>query len=159
MTPTHLLVETARMLTPGRALDLACGSGRNAIWLAEHGWQVTAVDSRGRVLARSPALPDLARVRVLDPGRAENLKRELGAAAGSRLAAAGLYLREGMLDDAEREAASLQTENAGSPPAARLIGAVRALRPNAAIVSKRKTVWPVTTRTALIGATPCPVFS
>ncbi len=44
MTPTHLLVETARMLTPGRALDLACGSGRNAIWLAEHGWQVTAVD-------------------------------------------------------------------------------------------------------------------
>ncbi|MGH9524392.1 MAG: methyltransferase domain-containing protein [Terriglobales bacterium] len=44
MTPTPLLVETAAKLTPGRALDLACGSGRNAIWLAEHGWQVTAVD-------------------------------------------------------------------------------------------------------------------
>jgi tellurite methyltransferase len=44
MTPTPLLVETARKLTPGRALDLACGSGRNAIWLAEHGWKVTAVD-------------------------------------------------------------------------------------------------------------------
>jgi SAM-dependent methyltransferase len=28
----------------GRALDLACGSGRNALWLAERGWSVTAVD-------------------------------------------------------------------------------------------------------------------
>ncbi len=28
----------------GRALDLACGEGRNAIWLAERGWQVTGVD-------------------------------------------------------------------------------------------------------------------
>jgi len=44
MEPTPLLVETARNLKPGRALDLACGSGRNAVWLAQHGWQVTAVD-------------------------------------------------------------------------------------------------------------------
>jgi SAM-dependent methyltransferase len=44
MEPTPLLVETARNLKPGRALDLACGSGRNAIWLAGHGWKVTAVD-------------------------------------------------------------------------------------------------------------------
>jgi SAM-dependent methyltransferase len=46
--PTPLLVETAAALAPGkapfRALDLACGAGRNAIWLAEHGWEVTAVD-------------------------------------------------------------------------------------------------------------------
>lgn len=42
--PTPLLVETAQTLKPGRALDLACGTGRNAVWLAEHGWQVTAVD-------------------------------------------------------------------------------------------------------------------
>lgn len=31
-------------LAPGRAIDLACGEGRNAVWLAEQGWQVTAVD-------------------------------------------------------------------------------------------------------------------
>ena len=31
-------------LPPGRALDLACGSGRHAIWLRDRGWQVTAVD-------------------------------------------------------------------------------------------------------------------
>jgi tellurite methyltransferase len=37
-------METAAAVAPGRALDLACGAGRNAIWLAEHGWDVTAVD-------------------------------------------------------------------------------------------------------------------
>lgn len=42
--PHPLLVEAANSLPPGRALDLACGSGRNALWLAQHGWGVTAVD-------------------------------------------------------------------------------------------------------------------
>lgn len=31
-------------LPPGRALDLAAGEGRNALWLADRGWQVTAID-------------------------------------------------------------------------------------------------------------------
>lgn len=31
-------------LTPGMALDVACGEGRNGIWLAEQGWRVTAID-------------------------------------------------------------------------------------------------------------------
>jgi len=42
--PTILLVETAQKLTPGTAIDLACGAGRNALYLAEQGWAVTAVD-------------------------------------------------------------------------------------------------------------------
>jgi SAM-dependent methyltransferase len=42
--PSPLLVETAARLPPGRALDLASGPGRNALWLAERGWDVTAVD-------------------------------------------------------------------------------------------------------------------
>ena len=42
--PAALLVDTAQRLRAGKALDLACGTGRNAIWLAEHGWSVTAVD-------------------------------------------------------------------------------------------------------------------
>jgi SAM-dependent methyltransferase len=42
--PNRFLVSEAAGLEPGRALDLACGEGRNAIWLAERGWQVTAVD-------------------------------------------------------------------------------------------------------------------
>lgn len=42
--PNPLLVEAARDLRPGRALDLACGTGRNALWLAQRGWSVTAAD-------------------------------------------------------------------------------------------------------------------
>jgi SAM-dependent methyltransferase len=44
-TPSGLLVQVAEMLPPGRALDLASGAGRNALYLAELGWQVVAVDS------------------------------------------------------------------------------------------------------------------
>ena len=43
--PTPLLRNAIRNLTPTRALDLACGTGRHAIFLARHGWNVTAVDS------------------------------------------------------------------------------------------------------------------
>ena len=42
--PTQLVIETAQRLHPGTALDLACGTGRNALWLAKQGWRVTAVD-------------------------------------------------------------------------------------------------------------------
>jgi SAM-dependent methyltransferase len=43
--PSPLLIKAINDLKPGRALDIACGVGRHAIYLAEHGWQVTAVDS------------------------------------------------------------------------------------------------------------------
>ncbi len=36
--------EIAGPMAPGRALDVAAGEGRNAVWLAERGWQVTAAD-------------------------------------------------------------------------------------------------------------------
>jgi SAM-dependent methyltransferase len=42
--PNRFLVRETEGLAPGRALDLACGEGRNALWLAARGWQVTAVD-------------------------------------------------------------------------------------------------------------------
>ena len=42
--PNRFLVAEAEGLEPGRALDLACGEGRNAIWLAEQGWRATGVD-------------------------------------------------------------------------------------------------------------------
>ncbi len=42
--PTELVVRTAQNLLPGKALDLACGTGRNALWLAREGWDVTAMD-------------------------------------------------------------------------------------------------------------------
>ncbi|MCC6223205.1 MAG: class I SAM-dependent methyltransferase [Thermoleophilia bacterium] len=42
--PNRFLVEVGSARSPGRALDLACGVGRNAVWLAERGWRVTAID-------------------------------------------------------------------------------------------------------------------
>ena len=38
------LIEAASSMSPGKALDLGCGQGENAIWLAERGWVVNAVD-------------------------------------------------------------------------------------------------------------------
>lgn len=44
-TPPNRWVEQhVTDLPPGRALDLACGEGRNALWLARRGWRVIAVD-------------------------------------------------------------------------------------------------------------------
>src|SRR5207247_5889259 len=42
--PSPLVIEATAALAPGRALDLACGAGRNAIYLADRGWRVVAVD-------------------------------------------------------------------------------------------------------------------
>jgi SAM-dependent methyltransferase len=42
--PNRFLVGEVGGLQTGRALDLGCGEGRNAVWLAERGWHVTAVD-------------------------------------------------------------------------------------------------------------------
>lgn len=38
------LVDAVEGLPPARALDMGCGTGGNAMWLAARGWQVTAVD-------------------------------------------------------------------------------------------------------------------
>lgn len=48
--PTKLVVKATQNVSPGKTLDLACGTGRNAIWLAQQGWAVTAVDGAGAAL-------------------------------------------------------------------------------------------------------------
>ena len=62
--PDPLLVREASTLRPGRALDLACGDGRNAVWLARRGWRVVAVDFSPVALERASSLAERAGVSV-----------------------------------------------------------------------------------------------
>jgi len=64
--PNPQLVREARGLRPGKALELGCGEGADAIWLAQQGWSVTAVDVSSVALARarSHELAELARESV-----------------------------------------------------------------------------------------------
>ncbi|MDD9207838.1 sucrase ferredoxin [Georgenia sp. 10Sc9-8] len=53
--PHPEVVAAVGPLDPGAAVDLACGTGRNAVWLARQGWVVTGVDSSRVALARAEA--------------------------------------------------------------------------------------------------------
>jgi SAM-dependent methyltransferase len=54
--PNRFLVEEVATIEPGRALDVACGEGRNAVWLASKGWRVTGVDFSRAGLAKAERL-------------------------------------------------------------------------------------------------------
>ena len=62
--PPPEVVALAAQLLPGRALDLGCGYGRAAIYLAELGWQVDGVDFVGQAIQEAKVRA--ARVGVLD---------------------------------------------------------------------------------------------
>lgn len=72
--PNPLLVRAAEAMEPGRALDVACGAGRHALFLARRGWRVTAVDASTagveitRERARALKLDVDARVADLERG-------------------------------------------------------------------------------------------
>jgi SAM-dependent methyltransferase len=55
--PDPVLQEIVKELTPGKVLDVGCGTGRNLIWLAKHGWQSTGIDFSeiGLEIARAKA--------------------------------------------------------------------------------------------------------
>lgn len=61
--PNVRLTETVTGLPPGDVLDLGCGEGGDALWLARQGWQVTAVDVSAVAVER---LTGLARAHGLD---------------------------------------------------------------------------------------------
>ena len=67
--PNGRLVAEVADLTPGRALDVGCGEGADAIWLAQHGWTVIAID-----------VSDVAVGRARRGRRADRRRRRLGGA-------------------------------------------------------------------------------
>ncbi|MFJ2768355.1 class I SAM-dependent methyltransferase [Streptomyces sp. NPDC087300] len=62
ITPPELvaLIEAPDAPAPGRVLELGCGTGTNAVYLARHGWQVTAVDLVERAVRRAREKADAA---------------------------------------------------------------------------------------------------
>jgi SAM-dependent methyltransferase len=58
--PNGRLQAEVAGLTPGRALDVGCGEGADAIWLAHHGWTVTAIDISDVAVSRARAAAELA---------------------------------------------------------------------------------------------------
>ena len=59
-----VLVSVVEGLPPGRALDLGCGEGGDAVWLASRGWDVTAVDISATAVGRTAAAAAAAGVPV-----------------------------------------------------------------------------------------------
>jgi tellurite methyltransferase len=100
--PTPLLEETASALPTGKALDLACGAGRNALWLAEHGWQVTAVDGAPAAIEILQSL-SAERTLKIDAIVADLEKREFKIEPSRwDLIAMCYYLQRNLFDTAKR---------------------------------------------------------
>jgi SAM-dependent methyltransferase len=60
--PNRFVAAELSGLAPGKALDVACGEGRNAIWLASQGWEAIGVDFSSKGLERAASLAQLAGV-------------------------------------------------------------------------------------------------
>lgn len=100
--PVPLVAETAKHLPPGRALDLACGTGRNALWLAQQGWKVTAVDGAQtaiQILRRRATLGGL----VVDARVADLERREFEIEPSAwDLICISYYLQRDLFESAKR---------------------------------------------------------
>lgn len=56
--PNQFVAELVGALPPGTAIDVAAGEGRNAIWMVDQGWKVTAADYSAVAIERARALAD-----------------------------------------------------------------------------------------------------
>ncbi|MEW2400808.1 class I SAM-dependent methyltransferase [Streptomyces sp. NPDC046862] len=73
--PNPYVARETSGLTPGTALDAGCGAGAEAIWLASHGWHVTAADISPEALARAAERAAATRT----PERLQWMEADLGA--------------------------------------------------------------------------------
>ena len=84
--PNAALVAEVDALTPARVLDLGCGEGADSVWLAQQGWQVTALDISSKAVERTLAAAAGAGVSV-DGVAAPFLEAQLDAASYSLVSA------------------------------------------------------------------------
>ena len=101
--PNRFAVAELQDLAPGRALDVAAGEGRNAVWLAGRGWQVTAVDFSAAGLDKGRRLAQ-ARGVAVDWVHADVRDYQPEAASFQLVLVAYLQLREAELDGVLRRA-------------------------------------------------------
>ena len=66
MEADPLVTQSATLVTAGRALDVACGTGRNALYLARNGWDVIAVDINAESIVMLRERSNDVDARVLD---------------------------------------------------------------------------------------------
>ncbi|MBO0840957.1 MAG: class I SAM-dependent methyltransferase [Sciscionella sp.] len=113
------LVEGPDALPPGRALDIGCGPGAKAVYLAERGWQVTGVDQVDRALA-------VARRRATDAGVTLDLHQADVARLGDLGLSPGFSLLYDIgcfhhLEDGKRAAVARALAGLAAPSATLLI--------------------------------------
>jgi SAM-dependent methyltransferase len=91
VTPPELraVVEGPDALPPGRALDIGCGTGTNAIYLAQHGWNVWGVDFAGPAISQANARLRAAR-HVAAQGHLPDLHVRFKRGDATRLRALGV---------------------------------------------------------------------
>ena len=100
--PNALLVETAGTMPPGRALDIGMGQGRNAVWLADHGWDVTGLDVSREGIREARTYT--GKLRAL-----QTAAEEFAIGEGQWDLIAGIYVHGIMLRESERIIAGLRT--------------------------------------------------
>jgi SAM-dependent methyltransferase len=99
--PNPLLVREVTPMQPGTALDLGCGEGGDAIWLAERGWQVTAVDVSATALRRGADHAREAGVAAMIRWERHDLSRSFPP--GSFDLVSAQFLHSPVAGDGERE--------------------------------------------------------
>jgi SAM-dependent methyltransferase len=95
--PSALLEQWIDHIPPGRALDVACGAGRNALFLAAHGFAVDAVDISGEALAVARGSAQRAGLRV--NWIEHDLDEPLPLAAGYALILVVRYINRPLIRD------------------------------------------------------------
>lgn len=119
------LIDAVSSLQPGRALDLGCGEGGDAVWLAKQGWQVMATDVSDVALARTKELA--AEHGVTDKIELQQHDFELSFPSGTYDLISAQYLQSPL--DFQRKAV-LQKATAGVAPNGKLIIVEHAAAPS-----------------------------